>query len=435
MNNSVPQGHSALTELLQLALSRAGFLSEEPDGLWGPRTEEALRRFQKDNGLPVTGVPDAATRRALLPWLVGSRFVTIEKGDTFWGLAQKYGVTVTAILTANPTLNPDNLTIGQRVVVPLWFPVVPHNISFSSEALELSLLGLRLRYPFLRVESFGKSVMGRPLRLVTVGEGETEVFYNASHHANEWLTTPLLLTFLEEYSLALSEGKAIYGIPAEDLYRNVTLFLAPMVNPDGVDLVTELLTQGPYYEQALRISGDYPAVPFPSGWKANIDGIDLNLQYPASWEEAKRIKEAAGWRSPAPRNYVGTAPLTATESRAVYDFTLAHNFKLTLSYHSQGEIIYWKYLDRLPPHSYKIALCFGTVSGYSVEETPLQSGYAGYKDWFIDRYNRPGYTIEVGKGESPLPLSQFPRIYQDNLGILALGMRLAAELPEGRPCG
>ena len=55
----------------------------------------------------------------------------------------------------------------------------------------------------------------------------------------------------------------------------------------------------------------------------------------------------------------------------------------------------------------------------------MQSGYAGYKDWFILQFDLPGYTIEVGKGTNPLPLSQFDEIYRDNVGILALGMKLA----------
>ena len=64
---------------------------------------------------------------------------------------------------------------------------------------------------------------------------------------------------------------------------------------------------------------------------------------------------------------------------------------------------------------------FANVSGYSLESTPYNSSFAGYKDWFIQNYNRPGYTIEVGLGTSPLPLSQFDKIYSDNLGILVLG--------------
>ena len=122
---------------------------------------------------------------------------------------------------------------------------------------------------------------------------------------------------------------------------------------------------------------------------------------------------------PGPRDYVGEFPLSEPESRAMADFTRSNNFTLTLSYHTQGEVIYWRYLDYLPPGSLNIVRLLSRVSGYTYENTPYASGHAGYKDWFIQEYNRPGYTIEAGLGESPLPLRQFDRIYRDNLGILS----------------
>ena len=100
------------------------------------------------------------------------------------------------------------------------------------------------------------------------------------------------------------------------------------------------------------------------------------------------------------------------------------NPRLTLSYHSQGEVIYWKYLDIEPEGAEEIGRNFEQVSGYRLDDTPFASGFAGYKDWFILTYDRPGYTIEVGLGENPLPLSQFDSIYEKNLGILALGLQL-----------
>lgn len=87
------------------------------------------------------------------------------------------------------------------------------------------------------------------------------------------------------------------------------------------------------------------------------------------------------------------------------------NFDLILTFHSQGEVIYWKYGDFNPLNSYEIGTILSNSSGYSLDLTPPESAYAGYKDWFISRFNKPGYTIEVGFGENPLPISDFPFIY------------------------
>ena len=54
-------------------------------------------------------------------------------------------------------------------------------------------------------------------------------------------------------------------------------------------------------------------------------------------------------------------------------------------------------------------------------DVPYASSFAGYKDWFIQTYDSPGYTIEAGLGTNPLPISQFNEIYRDNIGILVLG--------------
>ena len=417
-----PGSTGAAVQALQLALSRAGF-SIQIDGDYGPKTQQAVSAFQRAADLSPTGIADDSTIRRLLPYLRGYVIHTLTDPDTFYLLAQTYSTTVEAIETANPGLNPSNLPVGQRIFIPLGFSLVPTQIAYTSALLALIVEGLSVRYPFLRVGRAGQSTLGRPLYTLSLGRGEKEVFYNASHHANEWITTPVLLQFVEQYSQAYAQDGTLFSVSARTLYRETTLYAMPMVNPDGVDLVTGAIGSGQQaYDNARALAADYPDIPFPSGWKANIMGVDLNLNYPAGWENAKEIKFAQGFTSPGPRDFVGTGPLSETESRAVYDFTRAHNFLLTLSYHSQGEVIYWKYLDHLPENSYEIARIFGRVSGYAVEQTPVASGYAGYKDWFILEYNRPGCTIEVGLGESPLPLSQFPRIYADNLGILTLGM-------------
>lgn len=152
--------------------------------------------------------------------------------------------------------------------------------------------------------------------------------------------------------------------------------------------------------------------------------MDLNLQFPAEWYLARENKYNQGFIRPAPRDFVGYGPLTEPESLALYDYTLAHNFSLILSYHTQGEIIFWRYLNFEPEGAEELGREFARVSGYILDDTVETNSYAGYRDWFISNYNRPGYTVETGKGQNPLPISQFEKIYSDNIGILVLASQI-----------
>lgn len=159
--------------------------------------------------------------------------------------------------------------------------------------------------------------------------------------------------------------------------------------------------------------------------KLIFHGIDLNLQFPAKWEQAREIKFSQGYTSPAPRDFVGDFPLQAIEALAIYDYTNSNDFKLMLTFHTQGEVIYWKFLDYNPPNAEVIANELSKASGYTLEDTPYASSFAGFKDWYIQHFNLPGFTIEAGLGINPLPISQFGKIYTDCLGILVLGAYLA----------
>ena len=117
--------------------------------------------------------------------------------------------------------------------------------------------------------------MGEPIYVIEIGSGENSVFYNGTHHANEWITSTLLLTFLENYAAAYAFSGTIFGQQADSLFQLSTLHIAPMVNPDGAALVTGYLTYGEYYDRASAISRNYPQISFPDGWKANIDGMIL----------------------------------------------------------------------------------------------------------------------------------------------------------------
>ena len=282
-------------------------------------------------------------------------------------------------------------------------------------------------YPFCSVRQLTTTAFGRPVWSLTIGTGDRSVLYTAAHHANEWITTPVLLKFVEELASAMDAGGKLFGVEAQNIGKAATIYTVPMVDPDGVDLVTGAIEQGTLeYETARRLGDNYPNIPFPDGWKANLLGVDLNLQYPAGWLQAREIKFSQGYTKPGPRDYVGRAPLSQRESIALAEYTRETDPALVLAYHTQGREIYWQFGDYEVPGARALGEEFARLSGYTLTEVPYESGFAGYKDWFIQDFRRPGYTIEAGSGVNPLPIEQFDEIYRDNLGILvtaALGLR------------
>ena len=411
-------------ELLQSILKKLEIFKGNVDGNFGIETENAVVKFQKMLKLKEDRIVGENTLKKLYPYINGYKYYIIESGDTVYNIAKKFNTNVNYIIVANPNTNMYNLKIGDTVVVPFG-TVVQTDIKYTYEILNMDILALKKIYPFLKYGNVGKSVLNRNIPYIKIGKGKRKVLYNAAIHANEWITSVLLMKFIENFCKAYVMDRYIFGYRAQNLFEECSLYIIPMMNPDGVDIVTENLDENTdIYKSIKFIANKYPEIPFPRGWKANIKGVDLNLQFPANWKQAQEIKYSEGFVTPAPRDYVGIAPLTQPESIALYNFTNVNDFKLTISYHTQGSVIYWRYLSYMPENSLKIAKEFSRVSGYELEETPFRSSFAGYRDWFIQTFNNPGYTVEAGKGESPLPISQFDTIYADNEGILVLGMIL-----------
>lgn len=295
--------------------------------------------------------------------------------------------------------------------------IVATDVPMSAGLCEKTIRLLTEAYPELEERVITTTAFGRPVQVMTIGEGSRRVILTAAHHANEWITATVLLKFAEELAKAAREGGKIWGVDARNMLKYATVHMLPMINPDGVDLVTENVNEAER-QQARRIADRFPDIPFPEGWKANLLGVDLNLQYPAGWLKAREIKFSQGYTRPAPRDFVGRAPLDQRESRALAEYTEEMDPALVLALHTQGEAIYWQFENYQVPGARSLAEEFARVSGYRMEDTPYESAYAGYKDWFIRRWQRPGFTIECGKGENPLPLSQLEEIYQAVLGIL-----------------
>jgi len=249
------------------------------------------------------------------------------------------------------------------------------------------------REKYVKRSVFGHSAGGRPLYAVQMGEGRKKLLITACHHANEWLTGLCLWGAMEEYANQLQRG----DLAAVQGFAEATVLAVPWANPDGAALLTGLGSA----EEYASLSSP------PERWKANLRGVDLNLNYPARWEFAVECKAGLGVTGPGPRDWPGERPLSEPETAALASLTRTFSPDLVVALHSQGEEIYANFGPLLPRGTKKTAQSISDALGYPVIKTPPESDAGGYKDWFIQEFDRPGFTVELGLGENPLPLSAF----------------------------
>jgi len=275
------------------------------------------------------------------------------------------------------------------------------------------LYSLKKRYPFLCLCEAGRSIQGKKIYSLFLGNINRPVLYAAAFHAQEWLTELLLVKFIDELCREFSKKGEI----CRALMNRGVIFV-PCVNPDGVELVLSRgASAGKTAPCVNKISGgDF------HNWQANIRGIDINHNFNAGHDILRKMEDAAGITAPAPRQFGGYYPNSESETRTMVHLCRRYNVSRVYAFHSQGEEIFYRYGSHVAAGAESMAGLLSKVSGYSL---PVQSGLAshgGFKDWFILETGRPGFTIEIGRGKNPLPIGELSPIFARLYEMMILGL-------------
>lgn len=344
-----------------------------PDNIWTPLCNEYIYLRSKPGG------------EEILSKIPLGEQLTFEQWSGKYALVTYNGMQ--GYVSANYIKPADEAYFSRRL------QVVSPTSQYSYEQLIADLNALQDRYPNrVQQASIGKSELGRDIPVIKIGNpnAKRHVLMQGAMHAREYFTAWLLMAIADH---GLAEGHL------SD--RDICYHIIPMVNPDGVTLSQSKQlndTQKAIYQSDLDLeyTTASPAT-YAEKWKSNALGIDLNRNFPSGWENS--------WEHalPSSERYRGGQPLSAAESAALAAYTLANSFDATVSFHSHGSVIYYRYGNKEPVNSLSLsfARAIEQVTGY----TPIQydgTTGAGYKDWAMDELGIPSLTLEIGSFTTPL---------------------------------
>lgn len=282
--------------------------------------------------------------------------------------------------------------------------------SISCAALWKELRQLEQAFPAARVFRAGKSALGKEIPALGMGRLKNAALFVGATHGEEWLTSLLLMRFAWEIAAAWTdEAPSFAGVT-----QGKGLIIVPMLNPDGVEIALDGPRKaGPFRDRTeplYRANG--------GKWQANARGVDLNHNFDAGWNILREMETVSGITGPAATRYGGPYPHSEPETRGIINLIYAFQPRRLYSFHSQGEEIFWEYGGLQVPQAESIARALSALSGYTLVKNSGLASHGGLKDWFIQEFRRPGFTIEIGKGENPLPIEDLEPIYGRLLPLL-----------------
>ncbi|MBQ9303191.1 M14 family zinc carboxypeptidase [Butyrivibrio sp.] len=252
--------------------------------------------------------------------------------------------------------------------------------------------------------SIGTTALGRNIPYFTIGNTASghNILIQSTVHAREYLATQVVMKMAEYYLTN-----------RQDILQNVCFWIVPMGNPDGVDIAqfgTVHITDEATKNFVLQTG-------HTTEWKANAMGVDINRNFDIGWAQLTPRVNGRSYM-----NYKGDAAVTENETKALVAFASARQYDAFISYHMQGNVIYYDEPGNTAENSARstqLAKAVANVNGYelrnlnkAVATNEVQQG--GFTDWVQIVFNKPAITIEVGSSLPPQAQSSVSSIYNRN---------------------
>ncbi len=278
---------------------------------------------------------------------------------------------------------PAVLTTAMDATVP-ELGVVDPLTPYTSTRLNEDVLTLTNNYPdIIQLEYIGQSELGKDIPLLKLGKGKRAVLWAGAMHSREVVTSAFLMLTAEEYANAYTNHASYGDYTAEKvqwLLEEFTIYIVPMTNPDGVDIVTD---RG---ESNVTVSNR-------KTWKSNANGVNLNRNFPFDWAKNRNDVSNSNYLY-----YKGPSAGSEAETKALIALCESVPFEHLVSCHVMGKILYWRdNKNGAVPGDEALSKTISQITGYTRMPSTASAwdGWAGgFENWFRYRFSRPGICLE-----------------------------------------
>lgn len=284
----------------------------------------------------------------------------------------KKGTTTITVTTYN----------GKTASCKITVKIVNYKKAYTAAQVRKDVKTLQQTYSSLiKTDVIGYSVKGSPIPLIKLGRGEKKTFVAAGIHSREYLTIGFTMRCVEEYAAAYYSKTGKYGdYDMVKLLDEYTLYIVPMSNPDGLDIVTN--KKKTLYDKSYK----------DETYKRNANGVNLNRNFPFCWDKVTDGKTTKY------ENYKGKSAASEPETQALMALCENNNFEWLYSMHLYGNNVYWRdSKNGAVPGDEKLVNRLNKTCGFVKSPTTTDpNGYGGgFENWFRAKFNKPGFCVEL----------------------------------------
>lgn len=224
---------------------------------------------------------------------------------------------------------------------------------------------LKEKYPYVSVETIGKSVMGREIFALSVGQAEENALFIGGFCGVQRFSVQMLIIFFNELCKGIAENGSIEGMRVRRALSGRALTVIPCINPDGCEISSK------------GRSAQVPGLPFLErknscgfkNFRLNARGIDIDL------------------------NFCGKSAFSEPESLYVKEFLKKMPVRHAVFFGSGKNEIVSPFGEKVPERSRRMAEIMVAATGYDNMNSKENPEREGFLKWFYETFDRPAFKV------------------------------------------